>query len=255
MHFTFTREAVMPNLIEMKDFKRKPFEIKNKTETVAEIFLYAAIGESFWEDSVSAKDFKEELKKLPANIKEIQLRVNSPGGSVFDGMSIYELIKSEKNKGRKVVAYVDGLAASIASVIIMAADEIIVGDGSMVMIHKPLTGVYGNSAEMERMINILDQIENQMVSIYAKKTGLSRAEISNLLAEETWMTSDEALSKGFVDNRFEACDTLHIAASMIAASPYLKKPVMNQTTNAVMKEKLADFTAKAKEYAEKKKIK
>lgn len=246
----------MPDLIDINSLKKKPFEIKNKTPEVAEILLYGAIGASFWEDSISAKDFKDQLTKLPASTNEIQLRINSPGGSVFDGMAMYELIKAEKNKGKKVVAYVDGLSASIASVIMLAADEIVVGDGSMVMIHKPSAGIQGNSADLERMINILDRIEDQMITIYAKKTGMNRMEISNMLSAETWMTSDEAMSNGFVDSKFEACETLHIAASFIEKSTHFnKKPVMKTTTDQLIKNKLAEFNAKAKEYMNSKNIK
>lgn len=248
----------MGNLIDLKNLEKKPFKITNKTETVAEILLYGAIGESFWSDSVSAKDFKQALKDMPDTTKEIQLRVNSPGGSVFEGMSIYELIRAEKKKGKKVVAYIDGLAASIASVIILAADEIVVGDGSLVMIHKPSVGAWGDTREFERMINILDKIEDQMVTIYANKTGLSRVEVANLLAAETWMTSDEAIEKGFVDSKFTDSDNLNIAASseMIMKSTHFnKKPQMKTTMDSVVKAKLSEFNAKAKEYAKNKNIK
>lgn len=248
----------MPNLIEIKNHK-KSFEVTMKADNTAEILLYGAIGESFWDDSsVGAPTFKKTLDALPASTKTIHLRVNSPGGSVFDGMTMYELIKAERNKGRKVVAYIDGLAASIASVIVLAADEIIVGDGSMYMIHKPLVGVYGNATELERYITILDKIESQMVTIYSKKTGISKAEIEKLLAEETWFTSEEALEKGFVDSQFENCETLHIAASLLERSTHLGKgkPVMNvKQVNTEAKNKLDSFLASAKEFAEKRNIK
>ncbi len=244
----------MGKLIELKQLP-KSLTINNKADNIAEILLYGSIGESMWEDSISLKDFKDALNSLPANTKEIQLRVNSGGGDVFCGVSMYELIKSEKNKGRKVVAYVDGLAASIASIIILAADEIIVGDGSMVMIHRPAAGVYGNSAEMERLISILDKIESQMIGIYAKKTGISRTTIENMLAAETWMTSQEALDMGFVDSRFEACDQLHIAAHYIERSTHFNKKPQMSKTNLAVKNKLADFNAKAREYVTNKNIK
>lgn len=245
----------MPNLIDVTSFKKKPFEVINKSETVAEILLYGTVGEDWFDsNSVSATQFKNALKDLPASTKEIHLRVNSPGGSVFDGMSMYELLKSEKNKGKKVIAYVDGLAASIASVIILAADEIVVGDGSFVMIHKPMVGAFGNAAELERMINVLDKIEDQMLSIYAKKTGLSKAEISKMLSEETWLTSAEALEKGFADKSFQANEQLRIAASahITNAKHFMKRPEVKRP-EAVLKEKLAKFNAEAKDYLNKKK--
>lgn len=238
----------MPKLINLYDNGKK-FEIKNKTETNAEILLYAPIGESYFDDSISAKAFSEELKKLPNSIKEITLRVNSPGGSVFDGMTIYERLK---NHPAKVTAYVDGLAASIASIIIMAADEVVVGDGAMIMIHKPMSFVAGNSLELERMIDVLDKIENQMINIYAKKTGMSKSEISSALSQETWYTSDEAIEAGFAKKKFEAKETLHLAASMIDGCSWFKNKPQIKNRNDLVREKLREFNNKAKDYLIKK---
>lgn len=242
----------MPKLIEIPK-ATKSIQFINKTETVTEILIYGEIGESFWSDSsVSAKQFAEELKKLPSSIKEIHLRVNSPGGSVFDGMAIYEKIKSEKSKGRKVVAYVDGVAASMASVIILAADEVIIGDGAFIMIHKPLVGAYGNATELERMISILDKIEDQMIGIYAKKTGMSKLEISNALAAETWYNSDEALEAGIADKKFDAADSIGAAASMIQDCKWMKNKPTIQNKNDLVREKLREFNSKAKDFLNKK---
>ena len=236
----------MPKLIELNASK-KDFKIVNKTDKVAEILLYAQIGQSYWEEGITAKAFAEELKKLPESTKEIHLRVNSPGGSVFDGMTIYENLKAQKTKHkRKIIAYVDGLAASIASVIIMAADEVIVGDGSMVMIHKPLVGAYGNSIELERMITILDKIEEQMISIYAAKTGLSRLEISKALAEETYYTSDEAIEVGLANSKFAAEDTLQLCASAMEGATWLKNKPQMKSQNDLVREKLREFNNKFK---------
>jgi ATP-dependent Clp endopeptidase proteolytic subunit ClpP len=240
----------MPKLIDIKSSMPK-LSVVNKGEKVAEILLYGAIGESFFEDSVSAKQFADELKKLPSSVKEIQLRVNSPGGSVFDGMSIYEKLKAEKKNGRKITAYVDGLAASIASIIIMAADEVIVGDGSMVMVHKPMVGINGNSTDMERMISILDKVEEQMISIYAAKTGQSRLEISKALAEETWYTSEEAMNMGLADSKFKAEETLRLAASAIESCKWFKNKPKIQTQNELVREKLREFNNKAKGFLKK----
>lgn len=234
----------MPKLIELPK-NNKSFSIINKTETSAEILLYSSIGESYFEDSISAKQFSEELKKLPSSVKEITLRVNSPGGSVFDGMTIYERLKTHP---AKVTAYVDGLAASIASIIIMAADEIIVGEGAAIMIHKPMSFVAGNSLELERMIDVLDKIENQMINIYAKKTGMSRSEISSALAKETWYTSDEAIEAGLASKKFEAKETLQIAASMIENCPWFRNKPKIKNKNELVREKLKEFNNKAKDF-------
>lgn len=229
----------MPKLIDIKSMKK--FEVVNKTENVAEILLYGQIGASFFEEGITAKSFAEELKKVPKAAKEIHLRVNSPGGSVFDGMSIYELLRKEAKNGRKITAYVDGMAASIASIIIMAADEIVVGDGSMVMIHKPMSGIFGNSMEMEKMISVLDKIEEQMISVYAKKTGKSRIDISNALADETWYTSDQALEEGFADSKFKAEETLKLVASAMEGVTWMKNKPQMRTQNDLVREKLREF--------------
>jgi ATP-dependent Clp protease protease subunit len=247
-------EGFMPKLIELKNTK-KQFTVVNKTETVSEILLYGPIGDSFWDDSaVSAKQFSDTLKEIPSSVKEIHLRVNSPGGSVFDGVTIHERIKSERAKGRKVVAYVDGIAASIASVIIQAADEIIIGDGGMVMIHKPLVGIYGNAHELEKMITVLDKIEEQMITIYQKKTGQTRLEISNAMSAETWYTAEEAIEVGLANSKIEAKDSYQLAASMIEDCSWMKnKPKIKDPRNALVREKLREFNNRVKSFSDSKK--
>lgn len=200
--------------------KTKSLTIKAKTDNTAEILLYGAIGESGWDDSISAKEFSDELKKLPDSIKNITLRINSPGGDVFDGIAIYERLKQHK---AKVTVYIDGLAASIASVIAMAADEIIIGEGAMMMIHKPWTMAIGNSSDLERTIELLDKIENQMIGIYSRKTNLSYTEISKMLSQDTWFTSAEALDLGFANSVSNSQSQLSIAASFLEKAAWFDK--------------------------------
>ena len=186
------------SLIEMR--KSKPFEIKNKSASEAEIILYGAVGESFWDDSVSAKDFHTELKALAPTVNTITVRLNSPGGDVFDGITIYNRLK--QHKAKKII-HIDGMAASIASIIAMAGDEIIMGEGAQMMIHKPWTMAMGNSLELEETISRLDDIEEQMIGIYARKTKLDRSELRNMLSKDYWMLAEEALELGFVDSTQE----------------------------------------------------
>jgi ATP-dependent Clp endopeptidase proteolytic subunit ClpP len=233
----------MGKLIDFKNIQK--FEIKNKTETSADILLYDEIGESMWGGGISAKAFSDELKKLPNSIKQINLRINSPGGSVFDGMAIYQRLKEHP---AKVTAYVDGISASIASVIMMAADEIVMGDGALVMIHKPLTGIYGNANELEKTIDILDKIENQMVSIYAKRTGASRIEISKMLSEETWFNSVEAVDFKLADKTFEAKDTLKLVASCVESCKWMKNKPQIKSSDVLAKEKLKELTNKVNSF-------
>jgi len=195
-----------------------PFEIKCKSATKAEIVLYAPIGESFWGDSISAKQFSDELKKLDASVNEISVRINSPGGDVFHGIAIYNRLKQHK---AKIIVYVDGLAASIASIIALAGDEVIMGEGALYMIHKPWSFAMGNSNDFEETINRLLDVEEQLVSIYAKKTKIDRNEIKKMLSDETWMDAEQAVEKGFADSTFE--DSVPIAASVFDSAKWIQK--------------------------------
>lgn len=234
----------MGKLITIPNAKNS-FSMKVK-DTEATILLYSSIGESMWEDSVSAKQFSEELNKLPANVKNITLRVNSPGGSVFDGLSIYERLKQHK---AKVTVYVDGLAASIASIIALAGDEIVIGEGSFFMVHAPMAGVQGNASEMQEMIDVLDKIENQMIGIYARKTKLSTAEISKMLMKDTWINSEEAISMGFADRLSnESTEAMAIAASMLDKAEWIKSRPDIKSHDAVAREKVREFKNNVKEF-------
>lgn len=236
----------MPKLFDVNSVK-PIFNIQNKSNGVAEMLLYGAVGDDTWDNAaVSAKKFVDELKKLPENTKEIQLRINSPGGSVFDGITMYERLKQHK---AKVIVYIDGVAASIASVIAMAGDEIHIGEGSFFMIHKPSTFAWGNDIELERTIEVLQKIEDQMVGIYARNTGLSRAEISNMLLKDTWINSDEALDMGFATSKVEASAQLKVAASMLKSAPWIKNAPEIRDTQAQakvleMKNRLNSFLAR-----------
>ena len=191
---------------------QKPFEIlaKKDDSTKAEIIIYADIGPSWWGDSISAKQFSDELAKLPATVNEITVRVNSGGGDVFDGVTIYNRLKQHK---AKIKVIVDGLAASIASIIALAGDEIIMAEGAMMMIHKPWTGAYGNSNDFDEISRRLLEIEDQLVGIYLRRgKNLTRQEIKDMLKAETWLDASQAKAMGFADSTME--ETIPIAASI-----------------------------------------
>lgn len=219
----------MPKKVENAKSKNL-FNIQNKSVTEAEIIIYGPIGDSFWDDSaVSAKQFSDELSKLPATINKIVLRLNSPGGSVFDGMAIYERLKQHK---ATIEVRIDGIAASIASIIAQAGDSIIIGEGSMMMIHKPSTGLYGNRDDFEKVIRTLDKIEEQMTSIYARKSGMARGEISIMLEDDYWMTAEEAIQKGFATDLAGESENLRVAASMVKDAKWInmrKAPEIKDT--------------------------
>jgi len=211
----------MSKILGFKQRADNKLKIVSKSATKAEIILYAGIGQDFWGDGsmISAKQFSDELKNLGENVSEIDLRINSPGGDVFDGVAIYNRLKQHK---AKINVYVDGLAASIASIIALAGDEIHIGEGALMMIHLPWTMAIGNRMELDNTVNRLLTVEEQMVSIYQKKTGLNRAEIKAYLEKETWMNADEAIDLGFADEKFE--NATPIAASAMNARWITRAP-------------------------------
>ena len=232
----------MPKILDFKAKASQPFSIKNKSATTAEIVIYTAIGESYFGDSLSAKQFSDELSKLDSTVNQINLRINSPGGSVFDGIAIYNRLKQHK---ANVTVYIDGLAASIASVIALAGDEIIIGEGALFMIHLPWTFAGGNRMELENMINRLMDVEEQIISIYSKKSKMGRSDIRALLEAETWLDADQAIEMGFVDSKFE--DSLPIAASALGASWIHKRPKNFKSETKVIDTVLSDLKNKIKE--------
>jgi ATP-dependent Clp endopeptidase proteolytic subunit ClpP len=196
----------------------QPFEIKAKSATKAEIILYASIGDSWFGDSITAKKFSDELKALESTVNEITVRINSPGGDVFDGITIYNRLKQHK---AKIIVRIDGLAASIASIIALAGDEVIIGEGALFMIHKPWTFAMGNSDDLDATSSRLIDVEEQLVSIYNKRTGLDRSEIKAMLKAETWMDADQAIEKGFVDRKED--ESIPLAASIFENSKWITK--------------------------------
>lgn len=224
----------------------KGLRIENKASNKATIVLYAGIGQDWWGDGsmISAKQFSDELNKLPDTVTEIELRINSPGGDVFDGIAIYNRLKQHK---AKVTVYIDSLAASISSIIALAGDEIIMGEGALYMIHLPWTWAVGNRMDLDNTSNRLLDIEELMLSIYEKKakkakSSLTRSEIKAMLEKETWLNTDQALEHGFVDKAME--ETMPIAASAI------NKPWLNKVPKKYVSEKdattlkIADMKAK-----------
>lgn len=180
------------------------YKIVSKADR-AEIWIYESIGEDFWSGGgVTAKKFQEELSGIKAG--QIDLHINSPGGAVFDGVAIYNMLRQH---GAKITAYIDGLAASIASVIALAGDRVVMAANALFMIHNPSGLVMGSAADMRKMADVLDKIRSTMSGVYAGKSGKAEAEINEMLDAETWMTAAEAKDAGFVD---EIADEMDLAA-------------------------------------------
>jgi ATP-dependent Clp endopeptidase proteolytic subunit ClpP len=172
----------------------KWYKIENKADK-AEIWIYEEIGEDFWTgDGITAKKFQKELAEIKAS--QIDLHINSPGGLVFDGITIYNLLKQHP---ANVTTYIDGLAASIASVIALAGDRVVMAENALFMIHKASGMVMGTSDDMRDFAEKLDKVNGSIATTYTSKTKKDEKEINDLMAAETWMTADEALEMGFID--------------------------------------------------------
>lgn len=170
--------------------KKKWYEIQAAADEKATIFIYDEI--SSW--GITASQFVKDLQAVKA--KEITLRLNSPGGDVFDGMAIYNALKGHPATVR---AEVDGLAASIASIIAMAGDTIHMAENAFFMIHNAWALAVGDSGQMMQMSETLDKIDTQMQKIYTKRTGHPQDKIKEMMIAETWMDADEAQGFGFAD--------------------------------------------------------
>lgn len=175
--------------------------------STAEILIYGDIGASWYGESVTAKDFVTEIAAIEADT--IYIRINSFGGSVADGIAIYNAIKRHP---AMTVVTIDGVAFSIASLIAMAGDRVEMSDNALLMIHAPWGSASGNSAEMRKYADVLDTYADAMAASYAQKSGKPLADIMALLTDgqDHYYTADEAVADGFVD---ESVDAMPLAAS------------------------------------------
>ncbi|MCL2201592.1 MAG: Clp protease ClpP, partial [Oscillospiraceae bacterium] len=148
-----------------------------------------------WPDDVIPHRFRQELDAL-GDVSRIHVRINSNGGSVFGAYSIMNLLKSHK---AEIITYNDGIAASAATLIAMAGDRVVTALGAAWMIHLPATEARGNVKVFQKAIEILTTIKDTMLDVYHAKTGIDKAELENMLNEDTWLTGTEAKAKGFAD--------------------------------------------------------
>lgn len=173
------------------------YSMKNLANGEGEILLYSDIGAGGWfTEGTTAQDFSNDLKGL-GPVKTINCRINSPGGEVFEGMTIYNLLAAHK---ARVVVHIDGLAASIASVIAMAGNEINIADNAMMMIHNAAGMCFGESKDMRKTADLLDNVGSTIAGTYAKRSGTDLDKITQMMADETWMDAKQAKECGLVDN-------------------------------------------------------
>ena len=177
---------------------KKYWEFKNKTSTEADLYLYIEIaswGAGY--SAHSAQSFKQELDDL-GEIETLNIYINSPGGDVFEGNTIMNMLKRKKCTKN---VYIDGLAASIASVIAMAGDKIIMPSNSMMMIHNAWTYTAGNSKDLRKLADDLDKVNASIRQAYLDKAGdkLDEETLINLMDNETWLTAQECFDYGLCD--------------------------------------------------------
>ncbi|MGG3673813.1 head maturation protease, ClpP-related [Bacillus nitratireducens] len=171
------------------------FEVLNSANTEeADLYMYGSISAYSWYDGISSSKVREQLKNITA--KTINVHINSGGGDVFESIAISNLLK---NHSANIVIHIDGLAASGASVIAMAADKIVMPKNTMMMIHKAWTYAAGNAEGLRKVADRLDKIDTAVTESYTSRFVGEKSELETLLAEETWLTAEECQTFGFCD--------------------------------------------------------
>ncbi len=164
----------------------------------AEVWIHDQIGEDWWSgNGTTAKGFIDAVESL-GELSDITLRINSPGGSVYDGLTIFNYLR---NHNANVKVIVEGQAASIASVIAMAGDEVVMGVGTNMMVHNPWTWAAGNADAFRKVADDLDVITKGLLDAYAFKTGKDHESLQALLDAETYLTAEDAVAMGFADRQ------------------------------------------------------
>ncbi len=197
-----------------------------------ELLIYGEIG-----SEVAAADVVKQLSASKAKL--VNVRINSGGGSAFDGMAIYTALKAWPGE---VHTHVDGLAASAASVIAMAGDVVNISSAGTLMIHSASAGLQGNASDLSKQIDVLNKLDGQMASIYASRTGADRESVLELMAAETWFNAEEAVEAGLADNvvgaiEVAACANLeaygyrNAPAELLSVAPQITAPVQAHGEN------------------------
>lgn len=202
---------------------RRPAKAESTGEE-ATLYLYDVIVSDEWWGGVCAEEFVKELMSISAPV--IHIRVNSPGGEVFAARAIEAAIREHKSR---CIAHIDGYAASAASFVAIACDEVEISKGAFFMIHKAWTMEAGNADDFAKTAAWLEKIDATLAETYAAETGLSVEEVSAMMAEETWMTAQDAVDKGFAD-RIAEPETK--ARGTWNLSVYSKAPAVDQPANA-----------------------
>lgn len=179
--------------------KEQPYyKIQNKSGDEADILIYGVIGNSWFEESVTAKRFVTDFKELEKTCSRINIRINSPGGSVFDGLAIFNTIYNSK---KDIHTYNDGLAASMGAVILLAGSTVHSAKNALLMLHSPMGGTYGTTKDIQNYLTVLDKVKNSLISCICSKSGKETKDIEARYFdfEEHWLNANEAQSEKLID--------------------------------------------------------
>lgn len=195
--------------------------------------VYDVIGEDFFGEGITAANFSKAIEDA-GEISKVTLRINSPGGDVFEATTIYNMLRG---LGKPINALVDGVAASAASVIAMAGDTITMGQGAVMMIHNAMALAFGNAAEMREMADVLDTVSGSIADIYVARTKQDKNVVQKLMDAETWMDAADAVAKRFADGKAKAeLKPKAAAASAFNLSVYNNVPESLTAAPAAAKE-------------------
>lgn len=198
----------------------------------ADVYIYEPIGRSFWSDGVTAKQFVKDLNAL--DVKTINLHINSPGGSVFEAMAIYNALKEHP---ANVITNIDGVAASAATFVALAGDTVVMAENAMYMIHNPWSALAGSAKDLRKEADVLDKLRDSMVNIYMSKFNGSEEELLAALDAETWYSAEEAAAAGFIDViKNESKAAAMITPEVFASFDYKNAPVNEDSATTVVTE-------------------
>ena len=192
--------------------------------------------ESWFDDDVTPALFRDELN---SGTGDITVWINSPGGDCIAAAQIYNMLSAYDGK---VTVKIDGIAASAASVIAMAGDEVLMSPVSMMMIHNPATIAFGDHSEMQKAMDMLSEVKESIINAYVLKTGQSRAKLSHLMDAETWMDANKAVELGFADDilsrkRAEETEPADGAASILFSRQAVSNTLLNKVVAKYGEEK------------------
>ena len=206
------------------------YNINSKASKVVDVYIFDEIGMG----GVNAQGFIEEIKSFKDS--PMNLHINCVGGDVFDGMAIYNVIKK---RTAKTTVYIEGIAASMGSVIALAADSVVMAENSLFMIHNAWGGAMGEAKEMKKTAKLLDKISGEIADIYVKKTKLPYDKVKEMMDEETWLNAEEALELGFIDS---ISDAIKVAAKYDVSKfkNITNKEIKNKLSINIKSKKMTD---------------